>query len=53
MSSTKKSIKQKLANSHYQPSKAELKKEYDMPNLSKEQARRAFFKPKTVGRKFD
>ena len=53
MSDTKKTIKTKLSNSHYQPPKAELEKEYDMPKLSKEQARRAFFKPKTVGRKFD
>lgn len=50
---TNKTIKPKLTNSHYQPSKAEIEKKYDMPNLSKDQARKAFFKPKTVGRKFD
>jgi len=48
---THKTIKENLANSHYQPSKAEMEKEYDMPNLSKEQARKSFFEPKHIGRK--
>jgi len=48
---TDKTIKEKLADSHYQPSKAEMEKEYDMPKLSKEQARKSFFEPKHVGRK--
>lgn len=48
---TDKTVKQKLSNSHYQPSKAEMEKEYDMPKLSKEQARRSFFESKHVGRK--
>lgn len=48
---SEKTVKQKLANSHYQPSKAEMEKEYDMPNLSKEQARKSFFEPKHIGRK--
>lgn len=48
---TNKTIKDRLANSHYQPSKAEMEKEYDMPSLSKKQARKSFFEPKHVGRK--
>lgn len=46
-----KTVKEKLSNSHYQPSKAEMEKEYDMPSLSKKQARKSFFEPKHIGRK--
>ncbi len=43
-------IKDKLADSHYQPSKAELEQEYDMPALSDEQVMAFFFNPATPGR---
>ena len=36
---------QKLSDSHYQPSKAEMEQEYDMPHASMDSLRRAFFEP--------
>lgn len=41
-----------VKSSDYQPSKAELEEEYDMPGADMETLREAFFKPlKTGGRK--
>lgn len=34
-----------LPASEYQPSKAEMEKEYDMPKASKKDVREAFFRP--------
>lgn len=40
-----KTLQEKLSDSHYQPSKAEMEKEYDMPQASMDSLRQAFFEP--------
>jgi len=40
-----------LASADYQPSKAEMEKEYDMPGASREEIRGAFFSPVKIVRK--
>ena len=40
-----------LPPKEYQPSKAELEKEYDMPGLSLEKLRQTFFRPVKVLRR--
>ena len=47
---TKKTLQEKLFDSHYQPSKAELEEEVDMPELSEDEVRQFFFSPEKVGR---
>ena len=42
---SEKTISQKLSDSHYQPSKAEMEQEYDMQQASMDNLRRAFFEP--------
>ncbi len=37
-------LSEKLADSHYQPSKAEMEQEYDMPGAEMKDLRNAFFK---------
>ena len=41
----KKTLSEKLADSHYQPSKAEMEQEYDMPGADIKCRRGAFFSP--------
>ena len=45
-----KTTHEKLANSHYQPTKAEMEREYDMPEMSEQDLRKAFFNPAAPGR---
>jgi len=45
-----KTLTEKLADSHYQPTKAELEQEYDMPGMSEKEVRKAFFNPVAPGR---
>ncbi len=40
-----------LPTSDYQPSRAELREEFDMPGADPEKLRRAFFRPVEVRRK--
>ena len=40
----------KLPTNDYQPPKAEMLKEYDMPEMSLEEVRKAFFTPVEVER---
>ena len=40
-----KPVAMQLPKRSYQPSKAKLREEMDMPGLSREQARKAFFRP--------
>jgi len=49
-SRNKKTLREKLADSHYQPTKAELETEYDMPGAKMEEIRDAIFKPPQAGR---
>ena len=39
------SIIEKLLDSHYQPNKAEMEQEYDMPKASMDKIKQAFFSP--------
>ncbi len=48
--SNTKTLTEKLADSHYQPSKAEMEQEYDMPRADMECLRGAFFRPSKAGR---
>ena len=51
MTDTKpKTTTEKLANSHYQPTKAEMEWEFDMPEMAEEDIRKAFFNPTVPGR---
>ena len=45
-----KTTTEKLANSHYQPTMAEMEREYDMPEMSEQDVRKAFFNPTAPGR---
>ena len=47
MSNRKKSktLTEKLADSHYQPTRTEMKQEYDMPGATSAQIRKAVFNP--------
>ncbi len=45
-----KTLPEKLADSHYQPKKAEMEREYDMPCASMEELRDVFFNPAKAGR---
>ena len=38
-------LTEKLSDSHYQPSKAEMEQEYDMPKASMDTLRQVFFDP--------
>ena len=50
MTDTKpKTTTEKLANSHYQPTKAEMEWEFDMPEMAEEDIRKAFFNPTVPG----
>lgn len=42
-----KRTRMKIPKREYQPSRAELREKVDMPGLSREQARKAFFRPFT------
>ena len=41
---------EKLANSHYQPTRIEMEREYDMPEMSEQDLRKTFFDPTAPGR---
>ena len=43
-------LKEKLADSHYQPTKAEMETEYNMPSADMDDLREAFFNPLQAGR---
>ena len=43
-------LSEKLADSHYQPSKAEMEQEYDMPGAEMKDLRGALFNPPQAGR---
>lgn len=43
-------LKEKLADSYYQPTKEEMERSYDMPVMSYEEVRQAFFNPVVLGR---
>ena len=45
-----KKLKIKLPTNDYQPSKAEMLKEYDMPGMSLEEVRKTFFRPVEIER---
>ncbi len=45
-----KTITEKLSDSHYQPSKAEMEEECNMPELSEDDIKVFFFEPEKVGR---
>ena len=40
-----KTLTEKLADSHYQPTRAEMKQEYDMPGATSAQIQKAVFNP--------
>ena len=46
----KQTIAEKLADSHYQPTKTEKETEYDMPDANMDDLRPAFFNPPRAGR---
>ena len=48
--SNTKTLPEKLADSHYQPNKAEMEQEYDMPGADMKDLRGAFFNPPKAGR---
>ena len=48
--SREKTLTEKLADSHYQPTREEMEREYDMPCADMEDLRSAFFNPRMAGR---
>jgi len=48
--SSAKTVSEKLTDSHYQPTKAEMKTEYDMPGADMEDLQGAFFNPQQADR---
>ncbi len=50
MTNKPKTLKEKLADSHFQPTKAEMETEYDMPGADMEDLGGAFFNPLKAGR---
>lgn len=50
MTKKTKTLTEKLADSHYQPTKAEMEREYDMPGADPVELRSTFFNPTNVGR---
>ena len=48
--SKEKTLSEKLADSHYQPTKAEKDREYDMPGADMSDLRDMFFNPPQAGR---